>query len=176
MRPLLALCLSLVILGTVKLFLVFVNGLPQYVPQKAAETAASGHFRLELTLTRDAQPDAFEQTSLLVTLPQQGDRELFRKEEVITCADPVVIDFLTGLIVGENELFIQVGVGDVEFASADGQETTLQPAAVRVQLFRDQLLLAEETLWASPGEPIQGKVVIDVPSLDGQDNEKNHEH
>lgn len=176
MRPLLALVLSVVIVGTVFVYLVFVNNLPPHQVKQVVDEPASGHFRLELTLTRDAEPDAFEATSLVVSLPQQGDRELFRREEAISCAEPIVIDFLTGFLVGENELFIQVGVGDVDFASAGAREVVLQPAAVRVQLFRDRLLLAEETLWASPGEPIQGKVLIDVPSLKAEDKNKNHDH
>ena len=42
-------------------------------------------------------------TSLLVNLPQQEDRVLIRKEEVISALEPIVIDSLTGFVAGENE-------------------------------------------------------------------------
>ena len=176
MRPLLALVLSLAILGSVQAYMLFVNGLPRYIPNVPTETVASGHFRLELTLTQDAQSDAFEATSLLVNLPQQEDRVLIQKEEVISALEPIVIDSITEFIVGENELFVQVGVGDAGFDSTSTEELVLRRAAVRVQLFRDRVLLADETLWAEPGEPIQGKLVITVPALNSQEESDDHEH
>ena len=176
MRPLLALVLSLVILGSVQAYMLFVKGLPRYVHNVPTEAAASGHFRLELTLTQDAQPDAFESTSLLVNLPQQEDRVLIHKEEVISALEPIVIDSLTGFVAGENELFILVGVGDVGFDSTSAGEVALRRAAVRVQLFRDRVLLVDKTLWAEPGEPIQGKLVIDVPAINSKDESEEHDH
>lgn len=176
MRPLLALVLSLAILGSVQAYMLFVNSLPRYVAHVPVETAASGHFRLELTLSQDAQPDAFEATSLLVNLPQQDGRVLIHKEEVISSLEPIVIDSITEFTVGENELFIQVGVGDAGFDFADTAELALRRAAVRVQLFRDRALLADETLWAEPGEPIQGKLSIMVPALNSQEEPGDHEH
>jgi len=176
MRPLLALVLSLVILGSVQAYMIFVNGLPRVVHNLPTEPAASGHFRLELTLTQDAQPDAFESTSLLVNLPQQEDRVLIHKEEVISALEPIVIDSLTGFVAGENELFIQVGVGDVGFDSTSAGEVALRRAAVRVQLFRDRVLLVDKTLWAEPGEPIQGKLVIDVPAINSKNESEEHDH
>ena len=177
MRPLLALVLSLAILGSVQTYMLFVNGLPQYVPNVPTETTASGHFRLELTLTQDAQSDAFEATSLLVNLPQQDGHVLIHKEEVISALDPIVIDSITEFVVGENELFVQVGVGDAGgFDSASAEELSLRRAAVRVQLFRDRVLLVDETLWAELGEPIQGKLVITVPALKSQEASDDHEH
>ena len=177
MRPLLALVLSLVILGSVQTYMLFVNGLPRYIPNVSTETAASGHFRLELTLTQDAQSDAFEATSLLVNLPQQDGHVLIHKEEVISALDPIVIDSITEFVVGENELFVQVGVGDAGgFDSPNTEELILRRAAVRVQLFRDRVLLTDETLWAEPGEPIQGKLVITVPALKSQEESGDHDH
>jgi len=176
MRPLLALVVSLVVLGSVQAYMLFVNGLPRYVHNVPTEAAASGHFRLELTLTQDAQPDAFESTSLLVNLPQQEDRVLIRKEEVISALEPIVIDSLTGFVAGENELFIQVGVGDVGFDSTSTGQVALRRAAVRVQLFRDRVLLVDKTLWAEPGEPIQGKLVIDVPAINSKNESQEHDH
>ena len=74
MRPLLAFALGLVVLGSVQAYMSFVNGLPKYQSVLPVEAQARGQFRLELTLSQDAQPDAFEAISLLVTLPRQGDR------------------------------------------------------------------------------------------------------
>jgi hypothetical protein len=176
MRPLLAFALGLVVLGSVQAYMSFVNGLPKYQSVLPVEAQASGQFRLELTLSQDAQPDAFEAISLLVTLPRQGDRVIIRSEEVISCADPIVIDSLAGFVAGDNELFIQVGVGDVGFEEAAAGPVLLQPAAIRIQLFRDHEILVQETLWGAPGEPIQGKVVIRVPEIPQQDKASDHEH
>ena len=176
MRPLLALVLSLAILGAVQAYMLFVDGLPKYVPSVPVEIAASGHFRLELTLSQDAQPDAFEATSLLVNLPQQDNRVLVHKEEVISALEPIVIDSITEFVEGDNELFIQVGVGDAGFDLGGSKKLQLRRAAVRVQLFRDRLLLADQTLWAEPGEPIQGKLVIAVPALKSPEEAGDHEH
>ena len=113
---------------------------------------------------------------MLVNLPQQGNRVLIHKEEVIPALAPIVIDSITEFIVGENDLCGQVGVGDAGFDVAGSEELVLRRSAVRVQLFRDRVLLADETLWAEPGEPIQGKLVISVPALKSQEGSGDHEH
>ena len=176
MRPLLALALTLIVLGSVQAYMSFVDGLPKYQSVVPVETQATGQFRLELTLSQDAQPDAFEAISLLVTLPRQGDRVIIRSEEVISCANPIVIDSLAGFVAGDNELFVQVGVGDVGFGDVGSVAEGPPPAAIRIRLYRDQQVLVEETLWAAPGEPIQGKVVIPVPESPQQDEASDHEH
>ena len=114
--------------------------------------------------------------ALLAGLPQQEDRVLIHKEEVISALEPIVIDSLTGFVAGENELFIQVGVGDVGFDSTSTGQVALRRAAVRVQLFRDRVLLVDKTLWAEPGEPIQGKLVIDVPAINSKNESEEHDH
>lgn len=176
MRPLLALIVSLLVLGTVQAYMEFVESLPEFEIEEPVETKATGVFRLELTLSQDARPDPFEPTSLLVTLPRQDGYEVLRREDVVSCTTPVVIDSLAGFQAGENELFVMVGVGDAGFGEPGEAGPGLSAAAIRVQLYRDHVILNDETLWAAPGEPIQGKVLISIPDTPSQGEAEHHDH
>ena len=72
---------------------------------------ATGDYAIEITLSFDARGDAFDPTALLVRL---DGKDLLEKTTPLDAGTPVRIHPVQGLIVGVNELFIQVGTGQSE--------------------------------------------------------------
>ena len=149
MRPLLAIGIAAAILGTVEAYMLFQASLP-HPKLERIEQPAAGKFALDLTLTFAAQADNFEPHSLQVLFAGQ---EVLSKTDPLPPGTPVVVDLPT-LVEGQNELFIQAGVGESDSKVA---------RAVRARILRDGTPIAEQTLWSEPGEPVAGAMTIDVP-------------
>ncbi len=160
MRPLLALLIAALIVGVVQGYMWFQASLPRPELQRVEPAAAAGTFSLEITLTFDAQPDAFEPTSLVVL---HAGRELLRRDDRVPAGEGVKIE-IAELPVALNEFFVTASAGD---------EATPAARAVRVRVLRDGAPIAEQTLWSEPGEPVSGKVLVDVPA---DRREHAHEH
>jgi hypothetical protein len=163
MRPLLAFAVVIVILGGLQLYMTF---RPQARREAArAEVQAAGQFAVEITLTFDAGPDEFaldvsDAPSLFVQL---RGHDLLRRSDPIEAGSQINVESVDGIVVGANEFFVQ----------ATPQDTTANVArAVRVRILRDGQPLADDTLWAEPGDVVQGAVVVDVPAWAGTSDEK----
>jgi hypothetical protein len=156
MRPLLALIVAGAILGGLQLYM---RTRPQPAGRQAgvAEHMAEGHFSVELTLTFDAGPDAFavdlaDAAALLVRL---RGREILRRSEAIAAGQQLRVDDVAGVVSGHNEFYVQATPRDAVAAVS---------RAVRVRILRDGHPIADQTLWAEPGEVVQGAIVVDVPA------------
>ena len=114
LRPILAITISLVVCGLVGGYQVFVNTLPKRDVSEFLTIAASGDYTIEVTLSFDARGDAFDPTALLVRL---DGKDLLEKTTPLPAGVPVKIHPVEDLIVGLNELFIQVGTGDSSMAA-----------------------------------------------------------
>ena len=113
-RPILAITISLVVCGLVGGYQVFVNTLPKRDVSEFLTIAASGDYTIELTLSFEARGDAFDPTALLVRL---DGKDLLEQTTPLPAGVPVEIHPVEDLIVGLNELFIQVGTGDSSTAT-----------------------------------------------------------
>lgn len=109
LRPILAITISLVVCGLVGGYQVFVNTLPKRDVSEFLTMAAAGDYTIEVTLSFEARGDAFDPTALLVRL---DGKDLLEKTTPLPAGVPVEIHPVEDLIVGLNELFIQVGTGD----------------------------------------------------------------
>jgi hypothetical protein len=111
--------------------------------------AAQGLYTLVVTTTFTAQPDPFALTAggqvPAVLQIRMGSRLLLQKREGILPGRPMRVTLDQGLVRGTNELFIEASP---PLDAADRAQ------AVRLQLLRDQLMVAQETFWAEPGETI----------------------
>jgi hypothetical protein len=155
MRPLLALLTISVILGGLQLYMLY---RPQrsHVASHEAEQAAAGRFQVELTLTFDAGPDEFalDQSDAPALLVQLRGRDVLRRREPLAAGEQIVVD-VTGLVAGRNEFFVQATPRDVGASLA---------RAVRVRVLRDDVPLADQTLWSEPGEIVQGAIEVELPA------------
>ena len=108
-RPILAVAISLLVCGLVGGYQVFVGSLPSSNVTEFITKPATGDYAIEITLSFDARGDAFDPTALLVRL---DGKDLLEKTTPLAAGAPVRIYPVEGLIVGVNELFIQVGTGE----------------------------------------------------------------
>lgn len=154
MRPLLALLLSAAILLGVRSYLQFAESLRGGPPVVVEETAASGTFSVEVTLTFDAQADDFSLEPVSLVLRRHG-QTLLKREGLVPAGEPLVVPDVPGVVEGRNEFYFECVPRD------DG---SLLARAVRVRVLRDDVPVADETLWAAPGHTPRGTIVVDVPA------------
>ncbi|MBP87709.1 MAG: hypothetical protein CMJ64_13465 [Planctomycetaceae bacterium] len=152
MRPLAAILIAAVTLGTVKAYTLFERSLPAPVVIANALDRAAGKFSVEVALTFDAAPDDFALEPLSVLIQLQGS-ELFRSQERLPAGQAIVLEDVEGVVEGVNSFFIKIAPAESDFTSQ---------RAVRVRVLRDGVAISENTLWSEPGAAVKGIVKIDV--------------
>jgi len=179
MRPLLAIAVIAVALGSVKAYTSFVSSATGRDHGQFQETDAEGRFHLELTLSFDARGDAFNPESVLLKL--HGGRILLQIEEPLPAGTVLVVDPVEGIVVGTNEFYLKVATGEDDTdAAAFSLSTEDAPvestaAAVRIQVFQDDQPIAERTIWSEPGQAVDGIVTIQVSAAAGPADEHTHQ-
>lgn len=164
MRPIIALALSAGILLGVKVYLEFAaSARGGRVGVVVPETAAHGKFSVEITLTFDAQADDFSLEPVAAVLRLQ-DKTLLRREGLIPAGESLQIDDVPGLVEGVNEFYFECTPKD------DGRQIA---RAVRLRVKRDDVVVADQTLWADAGQTPRGVISMDVPVTPSA---KAHDH
>jgi hypothetical protein len=160
------------------IWVVFAGGLMTYMLQRGsvAQTpaeavtieTAQGVYTLVVTTTFAAQPDPFALTAggeaPAALQIRMGSRVFFHKTDDIMPGRPMRVTIHEGLVKGANELFIEASP---PLDSAD------QAQAVRLQLLRDELMVAQETFWAEPGENISKTFRF---TIEARQEEAQHDH
>ena len=166
MRPLLALVVACCVIGGLALYFETIQNDPIPIDFDEPEETATGVFSLELTLTFDAGPDpfAFEVANAPSILVLFKGEEILRRTENVAAGTPVVVESIEGIVPGKNEFFVEVTAQD---------QASIVVRAVRLRAFRDGNLIAEQSLWSEPGEPVQGTMAL---SVDDETDEKEHDH
>ena len=177
-RPLLVLVMATVVWGSLLLFHKFRASLPTPEAVANVRADAQSEYAIAITLTFDAQGDAFSPLALRVSL--DGVHEpLFESNLTVRAGVPVLIAPVAGIKVGVNELLVEVGSGtDFSNESAndfggggggadagDATEASLHQVthAIRVQVMANEDEVVDQTLWSEPGDTVSGLIVIDVP-------------
>jgi len=157
-RPLLVLVMAAAIWGSLTSFQKFRASLPKPEAVENQREDAQAEYAIAITLTFDAQGDAFSPLALRITL-DGVEKPLFESNTTVAAGVPVLISPVAGIKVGVNELLIEVGSG------TNSTEATQQQVAqaIRVQVMANAEVIAERTLWSEAGNTISGLVVIDVP-------------
>ena len=190
MRPLLAVGVIVVALGSVQAYITFVGSVTGGKYGRIEQTAAEGRFHVNLTISFNARATVFEPESVLFQL---HGRTLLRMEEPVPAGTVLPIDPVDGIVEGVNEFYLKVATAEAEAEedgdfslSADdapGESTAAagpggadKSRAVRVQVFRDDQLIVEETIWSELGQAVDGTVTLLVPAGSGTTDDDDHEH
>jgi len=175
-RPLLVLVMATVVWGSLMLFHEFRASLPTPEAVENIRADAQSEYAIAITLTFDAQGDAFSPLALRVSLDGVNE-PLFESNMTVRAGVPVLIAPVAGIKVGVNELLVEVGSG-TDFSdesatafgggAADAGEATEAPLhqvahAIRVQVMANEDEIVDQTLWSEPGDTVSGLIVIDVP-------------
>lgn len=171
MRPLLALLISVVILGGLSWFLT-----QREIPVQAALTEhiaeAEGKFSVEVTATFDAKGKRSDEfavsTEPSAPLSIRVAGQPARTIDNVVAGKPIVIENLQGLIVGENELLIEANPLPVE-------DNALRAYAVRVRVLRDGETMSDTTLWTRPGLPLSERIRVQIPAPPPEPIHDDHE-
>ena len=62
-------------------------------------------------------------------------------------------DDVPGIVAGRNAFFVH---------AIPSEEFIARPCAARIRILRDDIVLAENTLWSQPGGAVAGEVVVEV--------------
>jgi hypothetical protein len=163
---------------TALIWLLILGGLSLYIFQRDRRSqapiqapvmheAAGQNFILEITPTFSPEPDPFalqgeagDSPSLVVRTSQQ---ELFRAEADLERGVPVQVQPVQGLVEGRNELYLQ-GTPPLSEAHRDH--------AVRVRLLKDNMVVADETIWGHGGAGVAGTISFTLTPM----AEDAHDH
>jgi len=190
-RPLFACVAVCVTLGSVALYAYFIRTLPPLPRAENLLEVAKGKFDIEITLTFDAEADkAFllEPTSVEVSL--EGE-PILQETQNFRAGHPVVAENVPGVKVGDNDFHVAVYSGDAArnltnaadsesdafslgFDQPSDEEDYAVARAVRVRILRDGLPIAEQTLWSDPGKPVEGQVLVTVPTKEAHGHTYDH--
>ena len=164
MRPLLAILVAVVILGGLQAYMRW-RPRPQTTRVDPVTRIAGGNFDLEVALTFAAGPDPFAldldaAESVVITL---AGRDLLRETSPIAAGETLRVRDIKGIVAGPNEFHVRA------FAQ---QENADLIRGLRVRLLRDNLPIAEQSLWSEPGQPVEGAILVDVRGESAADDHK----
>ncbi|MFN2355761.1 MAG: hypothetical protein ABR512_14725 [Desulfopila sp.] len=156
---------------TALIWLLILGGLSLYIFQRdrriqapiqapVMQEVAGQNFILEITPTFSPEADPFalqgedgDSPSLVIRTSQ---RELFRAQADLERGVPVQVQPVHGLMEGRNELYLQ-GTPSLSEAHRDH--------AVRLRLFRDNRVVADETLWGHGGAGVAGTISFTLTTM-----------
>jgi hypothetical protein len=156
MRPVLAVCVWIVLLGGLGLFMHSKHESGGF--RSVESRPATGGFSLEVTPTFAVEPDPFalrtgpgEQPAAL--LVKVNGREVLRREDRVEGGAPLTAHNVTGMIEGPNELYLEAN---------PPLEQANKAHAIRVKVVRDSEQIADRTLWSEPGVKLATTFRVDV--------------
>lgn len=167
MRPLLAVLVNVAVFGGMALYISLQE---EPAPQQAApeQAEAAGSFALEIVTTFGAEPDPFDlpgdnENAAALVVNFRG-QEILRWTERIAAGEPVRVEPLEGIKVGENEFFI---------TAKPPLDQSNRAHAIRVRILKDGAPLVEKTIWSEPGHPVAGIVELPIASKHVDEKDKH---
>jgi hypothetical protein len=157
MRPLLALLITLSLLGGVFGYVRFADSVRRTAVEVEIDYA-EGIYSIEIQSTFDCEADPILETEALKVLFK--GKPVFNRSELISSDETIEIKPLPGVESGENEIFVSAN----RVASAQGL------GAMKVTVKRNDIPVIEKLLTSVPGLPtVSGPVVFDIPSTENSD-------
>ena len=165
-RPILAVLISTLLLVGAYSYIQFSNGL--YVPAvQIDEDLSTGEYSAVVSRTFDCIGNAdFEIESILVRF---RGKTVYQRDDSVPSGERIEIRPLEDVLVEGNTMFVSASpsVENDLFAGFDAQQEK-EPEitrAVRVQVYRDNLLITDQTLWQQPGaQSVTGTIMFNAPS------------
>jgi len=140
---------------------------PTYEPPPAL-----GIYSLELTPNFSAEKDPFAldigdtaDGPALVEL-KFGKRVLLAERSAVKAGHALRVDSVEGIRVGKNQFHVSVAVPADKLTGSH---------AVRIRILRDDVQVADQTLWSEPGHPVSGEVTLDVAPLEEESAPHDHD-
>jgi hypothetical protein len=107
--------------------------------------------------------DTDKPPALLVRL---GRQEIMRKTDRLEAGTPIEVKPLTGLISGENELYLEAN------PPLDALDAAGSSHAARVRILQNHRVVAEKTFWSDVGGKVAGTLRFSL----SETNEKKDDH
>lgn len=159
-------------------WIVIVGGLWSYIThrdgrrlvattQTPVNITVEGRFSIELTPTFSTEADPFALTSsesspTPLEVKLNGVAIALNTQEVLR-GETIRLDEITGILAGHNEVYIN--------ASPPLSENSLEHG-VRLKVFEDNTIIADETIWAEQGALVSG--TISFSHLQQEEGEHDH--
>jgi hypothetical protein len=161
MRVALAIFLTIFLIGGVFGYVRFSNSVIR-LPEELQIDFSKGDYSINLTRTFECEPLTFlGQPALKVMF--KGD-EIFVRNETLPVDEPVLIEKVTGVEVGENEILVSANMA----SSVQGL------AVIKVEVLRNDVVMAEKILTGDSSlGVVSGPVVFTIGQSDEQDD---HQH
>jgi len=134
-----------------------------------APESAKARYKLELTLTFDAQPDPFalstdDSQSPSVASVRINDTPAAVLTEGTAPGEPWVKEDIPGIVVGTNELFLE--------ATPPLEDPGIRHG-IRVRLLENGQTVADRTFWNEGGSKVTGTLRFEIAP---KKNEDDHDH
>lgn len=166
------------IAGVVIVWIILIGGVYSYMSYQDAGRAAAGLSQevqheqsfcsVEITSTFSVEKDPFaldlDDGSENAFSLKLGNRIILQTSDKIEAGIP----FNTGKIENINE-----GLNELYIEASPPVDNISKHNAVRVNVYQGDYLLADKTLWGSPGEKIAGTITFE---LSNEKEEGNHDH
>lgn len=146
MRIFISILLTLSLIGATFLYSNFAAGI-RPTPIEINVEMDHGQWKVLIDRTFDCVPD-LEMGADAISVQLKGN-DLFRKSETIKAAETLAIQEIDGIEEGANEIFVEANFLSV---SNNDVDSTQQRRAMRVRIFRDLELVADQTFWSEPGD------------------------
>ena len=166
MRPVVVMFFAIAIFGSLYAYLAIAER-----PVKAAEfsdTEASGQFQVQLTIPFDCGVSGFELDDSGESLVVQLDGRVLLKRTDMVKRGVLTVDNVEGLKIGRNEFVVAAQPKSTASESSgfsldeDATEAEPLPVPIRLQVFRDGVLIGEKTTWNSPGLRLVSSVMVEI--------------
>ncbi|MCU0615140.1 MAG: hypothetical protein MUD09_08700 [Desulfobacterales bacterium] len=167
---------------TVIVWVVFIGGLSLYMKHRGSVNYLEENthqfkmvekvYALEVTPSFVLESDPFSLTmdsrdSSSILLVRLGNHEILNVDDPLTGSEAFTVEPLQGLIVGENEIYVE--------ASPPLDNFTTQNA-LRVRIIENGFPLAEKTIWSPPGAKVSGTFQFTLKADENNFSEEEHVH
>ena len=145
MRLLIAILIPVALFSSVYGYIRFADRVRPKPVQKIS-TPDDGRWTASLFNTRELNGNSdYDEPAAEVTL---GGQSVFRQTQKIPPQSLSEFD-LTNVQQGANTLFVSANTGA---ANSDDTSGSIQPTGVRIRIYRDDRLKADETIWIDSGD------------------------
>ena len=167
MRPLLAIILTVAVIGGLNLYMRH-RGRQWVASPLTVENFAPGIYALDLTFTFRAQRDAFALKDDPIVRVKFRGADVLLANKPVDAGEILHVEPIENIVTGHDEAS---GVNEFYYEILTGDTDTAIARCVRLRVFRDGQIMADQSAWSDPGEPVRGTLRLAVV-----DDDAGHDH